>query len=207
MDLKQNLTGPKMRRSPRQIGEMAAIMKSFGQAKEGSVVTIDFVDDVDGDRPRRHGARNDRRRGVQRRAHADLARRQAGAGRSEEGDARRCLISGVRAGYRLLAHGADGACTVTDDFLRSLPGAARARAGPESCAAELALHEALLAEPRRAVGAAELGAIADADARENYAIWLRFRDRLRRAPIRSRRPTSGCSGAKASTCRRCSSRS
>jgi hypothetical protein len=81
-------------------------------------------------------------------------------------------------GYRLLKVGSDGRLTLTDDFLRSYlvrPELAPVR---ESCAAELALHDALLADPRRSVGAAELDAIADADARDNYAIWLRFRDRL-----------------------------
>jgi hypothetical protein len=47
-----------------------------------------------------------------------------------------------------------------------------------SCEAETRLHAALMAEPRRAVAPAELEAIADADARDNYRIVLRFRDRL-----------------------------
>lgn len=42
--LKQNLTEPEMQAIATPVGEMAAIMKSFGQAKEGSVVTLDFVD-------------------------------------------------------------------------------------------------------------------------------------------------------------------
>jgi hypothetical protein len=81
-------------------------------------------------------------------------------------------------GYRLLTVGSDGRLTLTDDFLRSYllrPELAPVR---ESCPAELALHDALLANPRRAVSEAELAAIADADARDNYAIWLRFRGRL-----------------------------
>jgi long-chain acyl-CoA synthetase len=41
--LKQNLTEPEMQAIAAPVGEMAAIMKSFGQAKEGSVVTIDLV--------------------------------------------------------------------------------------------------------------------------------------------------------------------
>jgi long-chain acyl-CoA synthetase len=41
--LKQNLTQAEMQAIAVPSGEMAAIMKSFGQAKEGSVVTIDFV--------------------------------------------------------------------------------------------------------------------------------------------------------------------
>jgi hypothetical protein len=47
-----------------------------------------------------------------------------------------------------------------------------------SCTAETRLHAALMAEPRRAVSPAEVEAIADADARDNYRIVLRFRDRL-----------------------------
>ena len=42
--LKQNTTAAELSAIAVQTGEMAAIMKSFGQAKEGSVVTIDFVD-------------------------------------------------------------------------------------------------------------------------------------------------------------------
>jgi hypothetical protein len=49
---------------------------------------------------------------------------------------------------------------------------------PESCAAELALSEKLLAAPRAPVAESELAAIADADVRDNYAVWLRFRQRL-----------------------------
>ena len=42
--LKQNTTAAEMQAIAVQTGEMAAIMKSFGEAKEGSVVTLDFVD-------------------------------------------------------------------------------------------------------------------------------------------------------------------
>jgi hypothetical protein len=85
-------------------------------------------------------------------------------------------------GYRLLATGSDGRLTVTDAFLRSF--LARPELAPvaESCPAELALHDALMKLPRRAVPATELDALADADARDNYRIWLRFRDRLLAAP-------------------------
>ncbi len=85
-------------------------------------------------------------------------------------------------GYRLLAKGADGRLTLTDDFLRS--SLLRPELAPvaESCAAEIAAHEKLFAAPRAALAAGELAAIADDDARENYRIWLRFRDRLAAAP-------------------------
>lgn len=81
-------------------------------------------------------------------------------------------------GFRLLARGSDGRLTVTDEFLRSYLTRAELAPVPESCPAELALHDALMATPRKAVSASEIDAIADEDARENYRIWLRFRERL-----------------------------
>jgi len=85
-------------------------------------------------------------------------------------------------GYRLLAVGADGRLAVTDDFLRATLLRPELAPVPESCEAELALSEKLIATPRAAVGESELAAIADADVRDNYAVWLRFRQRLTGAP-------------------------
>jgi len=51
----------------------------------------------------------------------------------------------------------------------------------ESCSAERRLHDQLVAEPARAVTGADLSALADDDARENYATFLAFRDALVRA--------------------------
>jgi len=85
-------------------------------------------------------------------------------------------------GYRLLAVDDDRRLRVRDDFLRGYllrPELAPVR---ESCRSEIALHEALLADPRMRVAEADIGAILDADARDNLRIWLRFRDRLLRAP-------------------------
>ncbi len=81
-------------------------------------------------------------------------------------------------GYRLLTVGADGRLTVTDDFLRSYLLRPEFAPVSESCPAEQTLHDALIASPRCAVTAEEIGAMADPDARENYGIWLRFRTRL-----------------------------
>ncbi|MGD9951754.1 MAG: DUF6352 family protein [Burkholderiales bacterium] len=67
---------------------------------------------------------------------------------------------------------------VTDDFLRAYYLRPEVHPVEESCAAERRLHAALMDEPRRAVAPGELEAIADADARDNYRIVLRFRDRL-----------------------------
>lgn len=85
-------------------------------------------------------------------------------------------------GYRLLERAADGRLAVTDDYLRAYYGRPELELVAESCAAERALHARLMEAPRCAVGPAELAALADADARENYAVMLRFRDQLLAAP-------------------------
>ncbi|MEO8305931.1 MAG: DUF6352 family protein [Betaproteobacteria bacterium] len=85
-------------------------------------------------------------------------------------------------GYRLLTAGADGRITVTDDFLRASLLRPELAPIPESCAAELALHERLMTTPRAAVVPGDLASIADEDARENYGIWMRFRERITAFP-------------------------
>lgn len=81
-------------------------------------------------------------------------------------------------GFHTLKRATDGQLAVSDDYLRWY--LARPELAPvaESCPAERLLHEALLADPRRPVSGTELAALADADARDNYQVLLRFRDRL-----------------------------
>ncbi len=81
-------------------------------------------------------------------------------------------------GYRLLEPGPQGHLAVGDDFLRAYFLRPELRPVEESCAAERALHAALLANPREAVSAARLAELADSDARDNYRVVLGFRDRL-----------------------------
>lgn len=85
-------------------------------------------------------------------------------------------------GWRLLGRDAQGRLVVTDEFLGHLLQRPELAPVPESCEAEIALHESLLRAPRRAVPPTELAGLADADARENYAVWLRFRERLLAKP-------------------------
>jgi hypothetical protein len=85
-------------------------------------------------------------------------------------------------GYCLLDTTPDGHLLVTDEFLRSLLQRPELAPVPESCEAELALHERLLAQPRAEVDARQLAALVDEDARSNYAVWLRFRQRLTAHP-------------------------
>ncbi len=49
---------------------------------------------------------------------------------------------------------------------------------PESCPAEKRLHQALLDAPRMQVTPAQLQAVQDDDARQNYQLFLRFRDEV-----------------------------
>lgn len=81
-------------------------------------------------------------------------------------------------GFHLLEPGADGRLAVSDDFLRAY--FARPEVAPveESCGAERALSARLLADPRAGVSEAELLELADADARDNYRVVLKFRDHL-----------------------------
>jgi uncharacterized protein DUF6352 len=84
--------------------------------------------------------------------------------------------------YRLLAVTESGRLGVSDAFLRSFLTRPELSPPPESCDRERSLHHSLVADPRRPVDGAEIEAVADADARENYRIWLTFRDRLVAAP-------------------------
>ena len=81
-------------------------------------------------------------------------------------------------GHHLLDRDDGGGLLVTDDFLKVYLARPELVPPPEACAAERALHAALLADPRRPVAAAEIAAIADADARENWEVMLAFRDHL-----------------------------
>jgi hypothetical protein len=81
-------------------------------------------------------------------------------------------------GFRLLRRTATGRLEVTDDYLRALLRRPELAPIGESCAAERALHARLAGDPRAPVAPAELAALADADARENYEVVLAFRDLL-----------------------------
>ena len=83
-------------------------------------------------------------------------------------------------GHHLLDRDEGGGLVATDDFLKVYLARPELAPPPEACAAERALHAALLAEPRRAVAAVEIAAIADGDARENWSVMLAFRDHLLR---------------------------
>jgi len=84
-------------------------------------------------------------------------------------------------GYRHLAVDARGWLRPTDDWWRGLLARPELALVDDSCAAERRLHQALADAPARDVAAAELQAVRDADARDNYRHFLAFRDAVRAA--------------------------
>ena len=81
-------------------------------------------------------------------------------------------------GYHLLARTPQGRLALTDEFLRAYFARPEMLPVDESCAAEITLHDALMADPRLPVPDDRLATLADPDARENYQIVLAFRDHL-----------------------------
>jgi len=81
-------------------------------------------------------------------------------------------------GHHLLERNADGHLAVTPAFLRAYLLRPEMRPPEEACDAERALHAGLLDDPSRPVPGPLLDAVADEDARDNWRVWLGFRDRL-----------------------------
>jgi uncharacterized protein DUF6352 len=81
-------------------------------------------------------------------------------------------------GHHLLDRDAGGGLVLTDDFLKVYVARPELTPPPEACVVEKTLHAALMADPRRAVASDEIGAIVDADARENWQVLIAFRDHL-----------------------------
>jgi Family of unknown function (DUF6352) len=84
-------------------------------------------------------------------------------------------------GWHLLDRRDDGRHLVTPDFLRAYLLRPELRPAEESCAAERAMHEALLEAPDRPITPVGLLRLRDPDARENYEVFARFRALLLRS--------------------------
>jgi hypothetical protein len=83
-------------------------------------------------------------------------------------------------GHHLLDHDDGGGLLITDEFLKVYLARPELAPPPEACAVERTLHAALMADPRRAISATDIAAIADPDARENWTVMIAFRDHLMR---------------------------
>jgi hypothetical protein len=81
-------------------------------------------------------------------------------------------------GHHLLDRDEGGRLVVTAEFLKAYLARPELSPPPDACVVERTIHAALLTDPLRPVQAAEIAAIADTDARENWALMLGLRNRL-----------------------------
>ncbi len=81
-------------------------------------------------------------------------------------------------GHHLLDRDDGGGLVVTVEFLKAYFARPELMPPDDACVIERTVHAALLGDPLRPVAAAEIAAIADVDARENWSIVIAFRDRL-----------------------------
>lgn len=88
----------------------------------------------------------------------------------------------VASGHHLTRRADHGGLVATPELIMAYLARPELMPPDDACAAERSLHQGLLADPLRAVSKADLAAIADADARENWTFMMAFRDRLLAAP-------------------------
>ena len=88
----------------------------------------------------------------------------------------------IACGHHLLDRNASGGLVATEEFLKVYFARPELMPPDDACDVERRLHRELLANPRRAVAATEVAAIADTDARENWLFVLAFRDLLLHQP-------------------------
>ncbi len=88
----------------------------------------------------------------------------------------------ISCGHHLLDRESGGGLVATDEFFKAYFIRPELMPPEDACQAERQLHAALLAQPRRPVGADEIAAIVDPDARENWRLVIAFRDLLLRHP-------------------------
>lgn len=88
----------------------------------------------------------------------------------------------VSSGHHLSRRNAAGELVATPELMMAWLARPELAPPPEACGAERALHATLMADPFRAVSGPEIAALADPDARDNWSLFIRFRDRLAAAP-------------------------
>ena len=88
----------------------------------------------------------------------------------------------VSSGHHLSRRGAAGHLEAGDAMFAALLARPELLPPDEACAAERALHTRLMAAPRAKISDAELAAVEDADARENWGFYRAFRDHLTASP-------------------------
>jgi Family of unknown function (DUF6352) len=88
----------------------------------------------------------------------------------------------VASGHHLTRRADHGGLLATPELIMAYLARPELMPPADACEAERKLHANLLADPLRPVSKADIAALADADARENWAFMIDFRDRLTAAP-------------------------
>jgi Family of unknown function (DUF6352) len=88
----------------------------------------------------------------------------------------------VASGHHLTRRAAHGGLVATPELIMAYLARPELMPPDDACDAERRLHASLMADPLRPVSNADIAALADADARENWTFMMNFRDRLIRAP-------------------------
>ncbi len=84
----------------------------------------------------------------------------------------------VSSGHHLTRRAEHGGLVVTPELIMAYLARPELAPPEEACEAERALHASLMREPMRPVTPQDIGAMADADARENWTFMIAFRDLL-----------------------------
>ena len=88
----------------------------------------------------------------------------------------------LSSGHHLLDHDAAGRLVVTDEFLKVYLARPEVVPPADACIIERAVYQRLTRAPRTPVDTAEIAAMADRDARENWQYFINFRDVLLAEP-------------------------
>jgi hypothetical protein len=88
----------------------------------------------------------------------------------------------VASGHHLTRRTDHGGLVATPELIMAYLARPELMPPADACDAERNLHASLLADPLRPVSGTDIAALADADARENWAFMMNFRDRLMAAP-------------------------
>jgi len=84
----------------------------------------------------------------------------------------------VASGHHLTRRADHGGLVATPELIMAYLARPELMPPADACEAERNLHASLLADPLRPVAKADIAALADADARENWTFMINFRDRL-----------------------------
>jgi hypothetical protein len=88
----------------------------------------------------------------------------------------------VASGHHLTRRADHGGLVATPELIMAYLARPELMPPADACDAERDLHASLLVNPLRPVSKADIAALADADARENWTFMMAFRDRLVAAP-------------------------